>query len=624
MQQPENVHMETLIKLVENLSNGDPGLSIERKDAVKVWIAARYLQFDTAEKMANQILDRLIQRPEHVYRLWRLARRDGLSDLEKVTFTQILQRMPRGVCFADSEHFLQCSVDEVTALLTHDGYVPDCEPTVYQAVLRWYMHDTIERTQHLHPLLDACVVWDQIDIDTLIISTTGELHEALMQILSDRLCGLMGGGALLKRAAPTEAIFYHMRDGHSHQLLHFDFTRNELTKLNTPVQATLVEHSPTIKADGFAVAVGRELIVGTEPNQEMMAMDCISGSTRTLMVESLFNECMCVVAVGSEIYAAGANWSQHSEDWFCFNVVTGKLLRASQLPFYTFEKEPPNLVQLARNNGANAVQLIEMEMMQNMIYAKRGIAALIYRYYRASMEAYPLPHGRIVFVSVGSVDEKHATNPESMVETYDIRSNKWTKHTGWKDETKFQHRCSAIVFQGYLYFTGGCVDAEESFYWEKNGNAVATCYRVSLSHAQAEPERIADLNVARYQHCAFIKDGQMWVYGGTTHVDGDNQRKRALMSFERYDATKNQWTLVDVPMTKELQAEVAGGDCAQKTVHLPHLQHHIPAACVGDEYEGNYEDDDHGLKYKMTDEFWRNNNCSDDDQSNEWPTGLDD
>ncbi|XP_055340879.1 kelch-like protein 17 [Paramacrobiotus metropolitanus] len=634
--QPDNVHLGTVVQLVESLSDGTSTLSIKRKDAVKVWMAARYLQMGRAEKRAAKILDSLMQRPEHAYRLWRLARRDRLFDLEKLTFPKILQKFPRHVQFSDSEWFSQCSVDEVTDLLTHDDYVPDCEASVYEAVLRWCMHGAAERKEHLRYLLDACIVWDDLDIKILIETATAELHEALTQILADRQRGMMGGGALLKRAAPKEAIFYHMRDGHPHQLLRFDFIRNELTKLNTPVQEKLAEHWPKIKADGFAVAVGRELIVGTTPydaySDELVAIDCVTGCTRALMKESPFNECMCVVAVGSQIFGADdADNNDGTRNWYSFDVPTGQLRRASQLPQYTFEKEPTNYTKIVRaNSDLNYMDLFKLQLLQDRLYG--NVAGVFHRYYRASMEGYPLPHGRIVFVSVGCVREKHDGYPESVVETYDIRSNQWTKHTSWTDDSKFHHQCGIIVFQGYLYFTGGCRDVGNSFYrWKENGTAVTACYRVSLSHAQAEPERIADLNVARYQHCVFIKDGQIWVYGGTTHVDGDNQRKRALMSFERYSAEENRWTVVDVPMTKELQAEVAGGDYAQKTVCLP-LQHYLPPVYDGRKYvkyessDTSSDSEDMTYHYRMKDEYNKEPGSRQerDSKATEWPAGLDD
>ncbi|XP_055340991.1 uncharacterized protein LOC129590041 [Paramacrobiotus metropolitanus] len=607
LHRPANVHHPTLVTLVKHLSSGDRiyKLSFKRKDAVNLWMAAKYLQMDGAVAKAEHILREIMRRPENVYRLWRLARRDGLPDLEKLAVAKILQQLPRRSEFAESELFLQCSVEEVMDLLTNEAYIPHSETAVYRAIVRWCMHDAAERMQYIHKLLDGYVVWDSMDIESLIASTTGPLQAALTRIRADRHRGLMGGGRSLKRAIPKEAIFYHMRDGHPHQLLRFDFLRNELTKLDTPLQATLAERWPTIQADGFAVAVGRELIVGTtspDPyHHEMMAMDCSTGCTRTIMLQSPFSGCMCVVAVGSEVYGAGTAMSSHSERWYCFDVATGQA-RVSELPFYTFEKPamPPNIPP-------------GMQMLMDVLID--GIEAVYLRYYRASMEAYPLPHGRIWFSSVGSVDEKHDNHPESMVELYDIQTNKWTKHTGWTDEHKFHHRCGTIVFQGYLYFMGGCVDAEESFYWEKNGKAVTACYRVSLSHAQPEPERIADLNVARYQHCIFIKDGRIWVYGGTTHVAGDNQRKRALTSFEVYDVEAEQWTVVDVPMSKELQAEVAGGYYAQKTVCLP-LQHRLSTVCDGRNFQRHGDYDEDRYFYRMSDKF-------NDNRKADWPAGLD-
>ncbi|XP_055355567.1 uncharacterized protein LOC129600919 [Paramacrobiotus metropolitanus] len=91
LQQPENVHLETLVKLLEHLNLGDSKtkLSLERKDVGRVWMAAKYLQMDEAVEMAEDILREIMERPKNLYRLWRLARRDGLMELERMTFRRL-------------------------------------------------------------------------------------------------------------------------------------------------------------------------------------------------------------------------------------------------------------------------------------------------------------------------------------------------------------------------------------------------------------------------------------------------------------------------------------------------------------------------------------------------------
>ncbi|XP_055355563.1 uncharacterized protein LOC129600916 [Paramacrobiotus metropolitanus] len=591
LQQPENVHLETLVKLVEHLSRGDSKtkLSVERKDAVKVWMAAKYLQMDEAVEMAGDILREIMQRSGNLYRLWRLARRDGLMDLERLTFREIVQHHPRRTFFTDSDEFLKCSAEEIKDLLTDEEFVPESEAAVYQAVLRWCMHGAKGRKLHQHELLDECVVWDHLDIESLRASSSGPLNKALTQILDDRRHGLMGSEALPKRAIPKEAIFYHMREGHPHQLLRLDFIRNELNKLDSPLQTTLAECGSKLKADGFAVAVGRELIVATGDycEKEVIAMDCITGSTRPLVVNSPFRANLCVATVGDRLYrACGA--SGYGENWYCHDMPTGKVRRVLQIPYYTYEKH-----------------------------------AFALRYNRHAMQAYALPNGRIWFLSVGSVDEKHDNHPQSCVESYDIHSNTWKKHASWTDKDLFHHDSGIIVLQGYLYFTGGCVYDDPLEYLDSYPNVTTACYRISLVHGYW-PERIGDLNVARYNHCVFVKDGKIWVYGGTTHIDGDNQRKRALTSFEAYDAETNQWTVMEVPMSKELQDEVAGGDYAQKTFCLP-LQHRLPPVYDGKEFndrDDNYEyvlEENRSIAaaYGMGDD-------SENDSDSEWPAGLDD
>ncbi|XP_055353851.1 uncharacterized protein LOC129599593 [Paramacrobiotus metropolitanus] len=399
----------------------------------------------------------------------------------------------------------------------------------------------------------------------------------------------MGGGPSLKRAIPTEVIFCHMRQGHPHQLLRFDFIRNELTKMDSPLQATLAECGSKLKADGFAVAVGRELIVATGDSceKQVIAMDCITGSTRPVVVNSPFLATLCVAAVGDRLYRA-CRASGDGENWYCHDMPTGKVRRVGQIPFYTYEKH--------------------------------GFAL---RYNRDAMQAFALPNGRIWFLSVGSVDEKHDNHPQSCVESYDIHSNTWKNHASWTDKDIFHHDSGIVVFQGYLYFTGGCVFDDPLEYLDSDPNVTTACYRISLAHGYW-PERIADLNVARYRHCVFIKDGKIWVYGGTTHVDGDNQRNRALTSFEAYDAETNQWTVMDIPMSKELQEEVAGGDYAQKTFCLP-LQHRLPSVCDGKEFSARDDNYEYVLRenrhiaaaYGMGDD-------SENDSDSEWPAGLDD
>ncbi|XP_055357426.1 kelch-like protein 30 [Paramacrobiotus metropolitanus] len=284
LQQPANVCLETLVQLVEKGRE----LSIERKDAVKVWMAAKYLQMEKVEKRAGDILDKQMERPKHAYRLWRLARRKGMPDLETLTFGVIFKKFLSGAKFSQfskacQAEFLKCSVDEVTALLSHADFVPQSEAMVYQMIMWWCAHDATERMQHVYRLLSGSVAWDDLDLNLLIATASGQLLEALKQIAEERQ---MGCGALLKRAAKKEAIFYHMRKGHPHQLLRFDFIRNELTKLDTPVQAKLAECWPRVKADGFAVAVGRELILPVQTDgkyDDVIAMDCISGATRSIM-----------------------------------------------------------------------------------------------------------------------------------------------------------------------------------------------------------------------------------------------------------------------------------------------------------------------------------------------------
>ncbi|XP_055355565.1 kelch-like protein 17 [Paramacrobiotus metropolitanus] len=599
LQQPENVHLETLVKLVEHLSSGDAKtkLSVERKDAVRVWMAAKYLQMDEAVEMAEDILHEIMQRPKNLYRLWRLARRDGLMELERLTFREIVQHHPRRTHFTHSEEFLKCTAEEVKDLLTEEEYIPESEAAVYQAVLRWRMHDCAGRNEDLHRLLDECVVWDHLDMESLRASSKGPLNAALTQILANRCYGLMGGGASLKRAIPQEVIFYHMREGHPHQLLRFDFARNELVKLESPLQGTLAERWSNIPHEGFAVAAGRELIVATgdSSEREVIAMDCISGSTRPLMVNSPFFGSLCLVAVGDRLYRACEASSGYGENWYCHDMSTGKLRRVGQIPFYTEEYHSSPL-----------------------------------RYNRHSMQAYALPNGRIWFLSVGSVDEKDDDHPKSCVESYDIHSNMWEEHASWKGAEALHHDSGIIVFQGYLYFTGGCMYDDPSLYTESYPNATTACYRVSLTRAFF-PERIADLNMARYHHSVFIKNGKIWVYGGTTHVDGDNQRNRALTTFEAYDAETDQWTMVEVPMSKELQDEVAGGDYAQKTFCLP-LQYRLPPVHDGNEFRDRDDNYEYVLKenrhiaaaYGEGDD---SENDSDDDSENDsdsgWPAGLD-
>ncbi|XP_055353850.1 uncharacterized protein LOC129599592 [Paramacrobiotus metropolitanus] len=597
LQQPENVHLETLVKLVEHLSqDAKTTLSVESKDAVRVWMAAKYLQMDEAVEMAEDILREIMQRSKNLYRLWRLARRDGLMDLERMTFREIVQHHPRRSHFTDSEEFLKCTAEEVKDLLSDEEYLPESEAAVYQAVLRWRMRDRDGRNEDLHRLLDECVVWDQMDMESLRASSEGPLNAALDQILANRCYGLMGGGASLKRAIPKDVIFYHMREGHPHQLLRFDFTRNELTKLDSSLQATLAERWSKIPQDGFAVAVDRELIVATGDSceREVIAMDWMTGSTRPLMVNSPFFGSLCVVAVGDRLYRACEASSGYGENWYCHDMSTGKLRRVGQIPFYTEEYHSSP-----------------------------------FRYNRHSMQACALPNGRIWFLSVGSVEGKH---DESCVELLRYPQQHVGRACQLEGAEALHHDSGIIVFQGYLYFTGGCVYDDPSLYTESYPNATTACYRVSLTRAFF-PERIADLNVARYHHSVFIKEGKIWVYGGTTHVDGDNQRNRALTTFEAYDAETDQWTVVDVPMSKELQDEVAGVDYAQKTFCLP-LQYRLPPVYDGNEFRDRDDNYEYVLKenrhiaaaYGEGDD---SQNDSDDDaendsDSNDWPAGLDD
>ncbi|XP_055340908.1 uncharacterized protein LOC129589990 [Paramacrobiotus metropolitanus] len=596
-------------------------------------MAAKYLQMDHAVKMAEKILREIMERPENVLRMWRLARRDGLVDLERLACAELLQPHPRRPQFVDSEMFLQCSKEEVSHLLDQE-FVPHSEATLYQAVVRWYMHDAGQR---MHQMLDKSIVWDHLDIEPLVASTTGPLHAALTRIRVDRHRGLLGGGASLQRAMPKEAIFYHMSEDHPHQLLRFDFIRNELTKLDSPLQATLAGCWRTLNGGrgGYAMAVGRELIVDTYDT--VLAMDCITGTTRTLMERSPFSEWehfLSAVAVGGKLYCAlEKEVGGFGENWYCYDMATGQVRRIGPVSRYEHERIPERWVRFLHDRSdPDSGQWVSSETIDKMRMdgirfeeleeeRYRGVAGIYLRYHRSLMEACVLPNNRICFLSAGSFIEEYKIHPESIVEFYDIPSNTWTKHTGWKDETKVHHRCGVIVCHGYLYFTGGCMYPPPLSYWESDGIVTTVCYRVSLTLADAQPERIADLNVARYHHGVFIKDGQIWVYGGTTHVDGDNQRKRALTSFEAYDAETDQWTVMDVPLSKELQAEAAGGNYAQKTVCLP-LQHRHPPVCSG-RYIIHAEDDI-GEPYRMTEKYRKKHGLLKDKSAADWPTGLDD
>ncbi|XP_055330232.1 uncharacterized protein LOC129582681 [Paramacrobiotus metropolitanus] len=529
---PENVHRDMLASLVKSLGNSDLKLSFKRDDAIRMWIAAKYLQMEEALITAEKILRKIMIRQENVWRLWRLARRDRLVDLERLAFQGILQKLPRRSAFADSETFLKCSAEEVIDLLTDNGYFPQSETSVYQAVVRWCMAAPL-RMPHLDQLLKSCIVWDSVDIDALRACTTGDLHELLSQILADRNCGQLRGGVLPKRAIPKEAIFYHMREGYSHQLLRYDFYRNELTKMDTLVQNTLTELSPKIRPDGFAVAVGRELIVGTKGSLregEIIAIDCLTGSWRTLMKEPAFNNCISVVAVGNDVFGA----THDPLTWYYCDFSAGQF---------------GPITQLAE------------DVSQPFL---RGGDAVYHRYFIHSMETCPLPDGKIWCITSGSFGEQNSKRQETVVEMYDVRSNKWTKHTGWTEKVKNPYRCGVIIFKGHLYLIGGAV---QGAYHEDGRNvAVNSCYRISLARVHSRPESIGKLNDARYDHCVFIKDGKIWVYGGT--IQDSANRKKPALSFEKYDEGTNEWTREKVPMSEELQAELVGGDYAQKTVCL--------------------------------------------------------
>ncbi|XP_055330348.1 uncharacterized protein LOC129582765 [Paramacrobiotus metropolitanus] len=307
-----------------------------------------------------------------------------------------------------------------------------------------------------------------------------------------------------------------------------------------------------------------------------MAMDCVTGATRTLVENSPFDDCICVVAVGSEIYGAG----KIPSNWYSYDMNSGQICRASQLPFY-------------REEGAMTVsQDLSGHTQVDMERTLEGKKAGYYYYNRTSMAAYPLPHGTIWFTSVGAMETaENIKDAVSMVEMYDTRTNKWQQHAVWTDKNQFHHRCGTIVFEGYLYFTGGCSATE---YWDVKPHAVTACYRVSLSDATPQPQPIAHLNVARYDHSIFIKDEHIWVYGGTTHVDGNKQESTL---FECYDRNADRWMAMPVSMSQDLQAELIKENYQQKTFFLP-LR--APVVSDGGVCQRFYEGDEKKVFYRTS------------------------
>ncbi|XP_055335724.1 kelch-like protein 1 [Paramacrobiotus metropolitanus] len=385
--------------------------------------------------------------------------------------------------YSNTPEFLNLPFKQLLTLIGKGFLAVRSEKDVYQAVMKWCNYQRKSRCKEriLAPLL-AEIRWDLL-IDTLEqkISTA---KDPTLKILSD-IKKVVKPTWRRITAEPrqrhfTETVYTFHADRHQVSLRRFDWRNNTLS---ATISLKGVPASSTWKE--FGPVVDNKLSFRVQRGAKLQTFQYCPVSKK---VRLLYDEPLATGRVGPTAYLNGLlhRWDFKNEDYdnnSTYDPVSKETVEDLQPP-YELRKEAA------------------FDCFDDKLYYCGGMPIFGQRRHSAV----------------------------SMVEMYDAEPDNqyWTS----LPSMRFARRCFAVkVFNGYLYATGGACNSGETFHQ----GIMHTCERLQLDNPEAEWERIADLEEARYNHAMFVVNGRLYVCGGSVWYGTQST------TMERYDAEKNQW-----------------------------------------------------------------------------------